>query len=77
MNFKEYLQEKKEYSYKTPKGMFDDESMMDDFSNEMEAEGLSWDNDYALSDDSLTLTFVKSPTAPVQKILKSLKFKKI
>jgi len=77
MNFKEFLQEKKEYSYKPPKGMMDDESMMDDFSNEMKAEGLSWDDDYALSDDSSTLTFVKTPSAPVQKILKSLKFKKI
>ena len=82
MKFRDYLaqgndvNESKNVMFKAPKGFFEDESMMDDFGNEMEEQGLSWDVDYSVSDDGTEITFFNKVSNDVMDILKSLKFKK-
>jgi len=76
MDFKTFLTEN-DVAYKAPKGFFDDESMADDFSEELAEEDFEWDVDFIVSDDNKTVTFTKKVSSEVSKLLKSWGFKKV
>jgi len=74
MDFKTYLTETAKAKYKMPNGYADDESMMDDFYNELEQEELVYDRDFTMKGN--LIYFNKPVTKEVASILNSLNFKK-
>jgi len=68
MKFKDYLNESK--VFKLPRVVLDDESMFDEFMEDLSVSGLTVDVDYTI--DSNSIKFKKVPSKEVLRIVNSL-----